>query len=329
MEIYYKYLVKEGNNIYWEQLNNNRHIVIQSPGNLIIFDEKSNNISKIKTMAYYPMNNATGNLSSTTNKLNNILSNLSFNTGNNGIYNILSSNLYIASYQSLSSYQNKSIDLSNWRLTEGENEDNNNYFNNFSSKDITYELVNGDESINNDIDPHFEILELGQNIQQEDKIIIVTTFLPFIIEKKENLNNIDNLNASQSESNINLKYAFSLFDDKLINLLLYSLKTMKYCEVYWVGMLRGLEDYPEKIQFEICENLENQKIFVVLPTKKELTNFQIYINQILYPLYNNLEIDINNNIFQNQENYYTSLLSVNKTFAKIINSCSSMIFQKK
>ena len=331
MEIYYKYLVKEGNNIYWEQLNNNRHIVIQSPGNLIIFDEKSNNISKIKTMAYYPMNNATGNLSSTTNKLNNILSNLSFNTGNNGIYNIVSSNLYIASYQSLSSYQNKSIDLSNWRLTEGENEDNNNYFNNFSSKDITYELVNGDESINNDIDPHFEILELGQNIQQEDKIIIVTTFLPFIIEKKENLNNLDNLNASQSESNINLKYAFSLFDDKLINLLLYSLKTMKYCEVYWVGMLRGLEDFPEKIQFEICENLENQKIFVVLPTKKELTNFQIYINQILYPLYNNLEIDISSHFYQNPENYYMSFLSVNKNFAEIINSCisddiSKMIF---
>ena len=56
MEIYYKYLVKEGNNIYWEELNNNkgqnRHIVIQSPGNLIIFDEKSNNISKIKTSGF-------------------------------------------------------------------------------------------------------------------------------------------------------------------------------------------------------------------------------------------------------------------------------------
>ena len=45
---------------------------------------------------------------------------------------------------------------------------------------------------------------------------------------------------------------------------------MKYCEVYWVGMLRGLEDYPQKTQIEICENLENQKIFVVVPTKKEL-----------------------------------------------------------
>ena len=32
MEIYYKYLVKEGNNIYWEELNNsksaNRHITV-------------------------------------------------------------------------------------------------------------------------------------------------------------------------------------------------------------------------------------------------------------------------------------------------------------
>ena len=117
MEISYKYIVKEGSNIYWEELNKDRLIVIQSTGNLIIFDEKSNNISKIKTMAYYPMNNNNTNLSNTTNILQNMLSNLSFNTGNNGVINynnnFLTSNLYLASYQSLSSYQNKSIDFSN------------------------------------------------------------------------------------------------------------------------------------------------------------------------------------------------------------------------
>ena len=341
MEIFYKYLVKEGNNIYWEELNNNknqnRRIVIQSPGNLIIFDEKSNNISKIKTMAYYPVNSNAGNASNTTNKINHMLSNLSFNTGNgivnynnNNNNNLLSSNLYMASYQSLSSYQSKSIDFSTWRLTEGENEDNN-YFNNLSSN--TYEFVNEEENINNNIDQNLEMLDLCQNIQQDDKIIIVTTFLPILIEKKENPNNIinsDNANISENTQNINIKPNLTIYDDKLVNLYLYSLKLRNACEVYWVGMLRGLEEYPEKVQYEISESLENQKIYVVMPSKKELQNFQIYVNHILYPLFNNLEIDINSNIYLNPENYYTYFLAVNKNFAEIINSClndtSKMVF---
>ena len=336
MEIFYKYLVKEGNNIYWEELNNNknqnRRIVIQSPGNLIIFDEKSNNISKIKTMGYYPINSNTGNASNTTNILQNMLSNLSFNTGNgiaNYNNNFLSSNLNMASYQSLSSFQNKSIDFSNMRLTEGENEDNN-YFNNFSSN--TYEFVNDEDTINNNIDQNLEMLDLCQNIQQDDKIIIVTTFLPILIEKKENQNNnnnLDNLNIPENQNNLNIK-PLIIYDDKLVNLYLYSLKVRNVCEVYWVGMLRGLEDYPEKVQYEISESLENQKIYVVMPSKKELQNFQIYVNHILYPLFNNLEIDINSNIYLNPENYYTYFLAVNKNFAEIINSClndtSKMVF---
>ena len=338
MEILYKYLVKEGNNIYWEELNNNknRHIVIQSPGNLIIFDEKSNNTSKVKTLSYYPMNSNNANLSNTTNILQNMLSNLSFNTGNNGAINynnnLLSSNLYMTSNQSLSSYQNKSIDFSNWKLNEGENEDNN-YFPNFSSKDISYEFVNEEDGNNNNIDDHLEIMDLCQNIQQDDKIIIVTTFLPFVIERKDSHNNINdsvNLNISESTSNLNIKYSLSINDDKLVNIILYTLKTMNICNVYWVGMLRGLEEYSQKMQIAISENLENQKIYVVLPSKKELINFQLYVNQILYPLFNKSEIDINSHFYKNPEIYYTNFLSVTKNFSEIINSnltdISQMIF---
>ena len=351
MEISYKYLVKEGNNIYWEQLNNsknqNRHIVIQSPGNIIIFDEKSNNISRIKTMVYYPMNNNTQNLSNTSSKIiKNMLSNLSFGTGNdnrivnnnnnNNNNNFLTSNLYVGSNQSLSSYQ-KSIDFSTMKMAEGENEDNN-YFKNFSSNNITYEyeFVNDENSINNDIDPQLELLDLCQNIQKNDKVIIVTTFLPFKIENKDKNNIIDDndnniLNISENISNANMKFKLSINDDKLGNLILYSLKEMDICDVYWVGMLRGLEEYPENISYEISANLENQKIYVVLPSRKDIINFEIYVNKILYPLYNNLEIDINNHFYQDHDNYYTSYLNVNIKFADIIQSCmnydvSKMVF---
>ena len=84
--------------------------------------------------------------------------------------------------------------------------------------------------------------------------------MPFIIEKKENSNNEINLNISETTNNLNVKYNQTMYDDKLINLILYSLKTMNVCEVYWVGILRGLDEYPEKIQYEIFEHLANQKI---------------------------------------------------------------------
>ena len=330
MEISYKYIVKEGNNIYWEEINNdkkiNRRIVIQSPGNLIIFDEKSNNISKIKTVGYIPMNSGTGNLSNTTNLLQNLLSNLSFTTQpKNYNNNFLSSNLYMASYQSLSSFQKDSIDFSLMKLTEGENADNN-YFKDFSSKDISYEFVEDQNPNDNHInlDQNLELLDLYQNILPDDKIIIVTTFLPFIIEKKDISNNIDNTNnLNISENNINIRYNITLHDDKIVNLILYSLKSMNICEVHWVGMLRGLEEYPEKSQYEISEFLEEQKIYVVIPQKKDLINFQIYVNKILRPLYNNLEIDIDSHFYQNPDNYYSSYLNVNKYFAETIHSCSN------
>ena len=136
MEIYYKYLVKDGNKIIWEDLgqNTNRHIIVQSPGNLIIFDEKSNNISKIKTSGLNQINGGNVNLSNTDyNLFQDLISANSFRQNvfiNNSINNnnILSSGLF--SNQSLSSYQKQSE--YSFQLNE---EENNNNFENFSSKD--------------------------------------------------------------------------------------------------------------------------------------------------------------------------------------------------
>ena len=109
MEIYYKYYVKDGKNIIWEDLghNINRHIIVQSPGNLIIFDEKSNNISKIKTSGFNQIIGGNINLSNTDyNLFQNLIAETSFKQNvfiNNNNNNILSSGLF--SNQSLSSYQ--------------------------------------------------------------------------------------------------------------------------------------------------------------------------------------------------------------------------------
>ena len=324
MEIYYKYYVKDGNKIFWEDLgqNINRHIIVQSPGNLIIFDEKSNNISKIKTSGFNQIIGGNINLSNTDyNLFQNLIAETSFKQNvfiNNNNNNILSSGLF--SNQSLSSYQ-KQFEYS-FQLNEGEN---NNNFENFSSRDNdsveeegkNYETNNS----NKENYSNFEILNIGQDIKPEDKIVVVTTFLPFILDIKDNFNNIDDndsLSMSESKNILNDRYKIELYDEKLVNLILYQLKIMNYCQVYWVGMLPGINDYPEDLQYEIFDYLQSQNIFVVLPKKNDFFNFQMYINKILHPIYNDFSIDINPYFIMNKENYYIGYSNINKNFADTI-----------
>ena len=54
MEIDYKYLVKQNQNYHWEVIagskSQNRHIIINTPGNFIICDEKGSIISQVKSI---------------------------------------------------------------------------------------------------------------------------------------------------------------------------------------------------------------------------------------------------------------------------------------
>ena len=321
MEIYYKYLLKDGNKIIWEDLgqNTNRHIIIQSPGNLIIFDEKSNNISKIKTSGFNQISSGNINLSNTEyNLIQNLASDMSCKQNvfvNNNNNNILSSGIF--SYQSLSSYQKQSE--YSFALNEGEN---NNNFENFSSKDN--DSIDGGEKYsptNKENFSQFNFLNICQGIVPEDKIVIVTSFLPFILEIQDNFknnDNNDNMDMSESKNNLNDKYKIVLYEDKLVNLFLYQLKGMNYCKVYWVGMLPGINDYPEDLQYEISEFLMNQNIFVVLPKKNDFFNYQMYINKILHPIYNDFAIDINPYFITNKENYYIGYSNINKNFAETL-----------
>ena len=327
MEIYYKYLVKDGNKIIWEDLgqNINRHIIVQSPGNLIIFDEKSNNISKIKTSGFNQISSGNINLSNTDyNLFQNLISETSFkqNVFINNNNNILSSGLF--SNQSLSSYQKQSE--YSLQLNEGEN---NNNFENFSSKDN--DSIDGEEknllanNSNKENYSQFEILNIGQGIRPEDKIVIVTTFLPFILDIKDNFtynDNNDSLDISSSKNILNDKYKIILYEEKLVNLILYQLKVMNYCKVYWVGMLPGINDYPEELQYEIFDFLQSQNIFVVLPKKNDFFNFQMFINKILNPIYNNFESDISPYFIINKDEYYFGYSNINKNFADTIISIS-------
>ena len=186
MEIYYKYLVKDGNKIIWEDLgqNTNRHIIVQSPGNIIIFDEKSNNISKIKTSGFNQITNGNANLSNTDyNLIQDLISANSFrqnffisNSINNN--NILSSGLF--SNQSLSSYQKQSE--YSFQLNE---EENNNNFENFSSRDNeSFEVEEKkyqNYNSNKDNFSKFDILNIYQSIKPDDKILLLLLLIILLL----------------------------------------------------------------------------------------------------------------------------------------------------
>ena len=324
MEIDYKYLVKDGNKIFWEDLGQarNRHIVVQSPGNLIIFDEQSNIISTIKTSGFIQMGSC--NLSNTdylliqnlinetSQKQNTFINN---NEKNNNI--ILSS--ILNSNQSLSSFQKES------EYSFKENEEDNNNFENFSSKDNDF--IEDEDKISPDNFKEnfsqFDILNICQGIKPEDKIVIVTSFLPFILDIKDNfisndIDNNDNLSISENKNDLNNKYKIILYDDKLVNLILYKLKDMNFCKVYWVGMLPGINDYPEDLQFEISEFLQNKNIYIILPKKNDFFNYHMFINKILNPIYNDSSVDISSYFIMNKDNYYIGYNNINKNFADAI-----------
>ena len=114
---------------------------------------------------------------------------------------------------------------------------------------------------------------------------------------------------------LNKKYKIELYEDKIINLILYQLKEMNYCEIYWVGMLPKIYEYSDLIQLEIFDFLQNKNIILVLPEKNDFDNFQIYINKILHPIYNDLTINLNSNSMIHLDDYYNSYLNINKNFA--------------
>ena len=187
MDIYYKYIIKDKNKIIWEDLgqNRNRHITVSSPGNLIIFDEQCNNVSMIKYK-----NNENIDLSNTEYHLyQTFISALSqkqkdmTNKSNNKKF--ISSEL--VSNRSLSTFQKKTETLI--QLTEEEIK-NKNKFKSFSSKDDN-ESVEEEEIIENnkEKDSKFKLLNINQSIKPEDKIVIVTTNLPFIVKINDNFKN--------------------------------------------------------------------------------------------------------------------------------------------
>lgn len=158
MEIDYKYLVKQNQNYHWEVIagskSQNRHIIINTPGNFIICDEKGSIISQVKSIN------------------NNIMSPLNF-TNNSGV--IGNNNNRVSSTPTISSFQKDilSIDLSESKFSDGDIQEIVSYENNqLSSIDGT----------NNELC----FLNRTPQLTSDDRIIIASALLPFEVDKVDN-----------------------------------------------------------------------------------------------------------------------------------------------
>lgn len=191
IEIDYKYFIKDGSKIIWEDLgpNINRHFTVSTPWNIIIFDEQYNNKSKIGYFENDRINNENIDISNTEiNLYRSLISSMTpkqkelNDNKNNNDNNIKIITSQFCSKQSLSSY-NK---ISDTFLIISREKNNIPENINFKSNDAT----KGENTLTNYSNKEnyskFGMINTGQDIESEDKVVIVTTCLPFIIEFKSN-----------------------------------------------------------------------------------------------------------------------------------------------
>lgn len=143
---------------------------------------------------------------------------------------------------------------------------------------------------------------LNPKISQEDRIIIVTPFLPFEIEKHGQ----DIFTIHQS-------------DENMIYSIMYRMKEIDICEVVWVGMLKNYTDYEEDDLYEIQNFLEDKNIHMIIPNmRSDYVNYWIYINNILRNIFMESIMNPYDEYLLNYEEYFNSYKTINQQFGIII-----------
>lgn len=295
MEIDYKYLVKDNNNCYWEALpkGQNRHIIINTPGKFIVYDEKGSLISQIRSVNNNFFSNLITNSSSNNYNNNNNNSNTYTYSGAYTNSNIYSGNASptISSFQK----ENFSLDLDS-KLSESEIQDIISYENNQLADEFQSEV---------------SFVKNNTKLTPEDAIIIASTNLPFEV--------IRNPHPKGTED----KYIISESDYKLIYLILFGMKEKRFCNVKWVGMLKNAEEYSNEELEEISQFLRENNIFMVNVPEKDIKNYWIYVNSIMCPIFVESAVDTKNEYFLNYEKYFTAFQNVNRIFGDLIYSIMS------
>lgn len=158
----------------------------------------------------------------------------------------------------------------------------------------------------NDFNDSFNFY-LNPKMSTEDRIIIVTDYLPFEVEK-----------TGQQ------LYSLNMTDESLVYSIMYRMKEINFCEVLWVGMLKNYTEFEEDELYDIEAFLEEKNIFIVIPEfLSDYNNYCLFINNIISPVFVECNIDINNSYFLNYDDYFNAYKTINQLFASRINNVAN------
>ena len=175
---------------------------------------------------------------------------------------------------------------------------------NFKIKDLYTYDINLINKMNSGLFESF-LFNSNQNINNEDRLVFVDEFLPFILKKNENCPEGDEENR------------YILIPNNRYSTIQDLVKNIK-CQICWVGMLKNYEDFDENELEEIYSFLEEKMIFVVEVKKKLYEEYYIYYNNILMPAFIDNSISSDNEYNQNYNKYYSSFQMVNRKFAETL-----------
>ena len=275
MNIQYKYIVVDSlNKKHYEKLPKDsiRSITTKKPGHYIIFNKKGEihaDISFIGKGRRSTKRKLSRMIFDTLNTKDFMgegdnIKNLKFSFKNSEDYSDLVSNL---SPEDLLSYENNKDNFDEYDLT--------NYIN--QSKDIN-------ETINLNLD---------------DRIIMVTIYLPISIKKKDM--NKKEYEIIEDESSFLSRYLNVLKNNESINLI-------------WVGMLKNYFDF-EKDEIEIIDDLlQGKNYFMIKPSKKEWNLYLFYLERIMFPIYYNSSVSTDDEFLADNKIYFDAFYNINKCY---------------
>ncbi len=137
----------------------------------------------------------------------------------------------------------------------------------------------------------------------DDRIIMVTLYLPISIKKKDM--NKKEFEIIEDENSFLSRYLNVLKNNDTVNLI-------------WVGMLKNYFDF-EKDDINFIDNLLQEKnYFMIRPDKKEWNLYLFYLERIMFPIYYNSSISIDDEFMADNKIYYDAFYNINKSYYDVI-----------
>ena len=271
MTIEYKYvLIDQNNNKDWEQLPNNsvRTLTMKKPGKYLVINEMGK--TEFKVIDQSASTDIKGN-----SKINLDL---------------------------ITKEENEEKKIKNLKF-KFEKED----FSNVASELHPLDLISYENNkMSLDL---FDDLDKGEiKISSKDRIVMVTVYLPIVVEKNEN----GEFNIIESDNSFLFRYVNKLKTEPKKNPI----------SIKWIGLLKNLYDFNEEEQEEIIDFLREKDYYPVTPEKKELDYFIYYLERVMYPVFLNSSFTPNDEVFADSKKYVDAFYNVNKEYAnKILLDC--------